>query len=580
MGRLGILSAVKRGPKAAVARVRDAERTLRGKQPKHTALAKQIHAELQAARTVWAYRPPGFSTAADAEIGVLNGDDERLFQGLVQEASLRSGPLVQFGTLLGETAAQMCLLKAADQQVVTVDADDANPWQLAPDVYRALARSALRYLIDAGHVTRTTLSVGEFGSTYRGAPPALVFINYVRSYDELRLIIRWARSVGAGAIAGRNYDCSHPDVLRAVDEIGGPAAVEGNLWRLDAPPAAQGAADGMSPELAAPSSVGQPLTSIIIPAYNARNFIQAALDDVGRQTYRNWELIVVEDGSVEDVESLVVEFASHHPGRRVVYRRKPQNAGVSSARNDAMALCQGDYVAFLDADDRWLADHLQRKVRLLESSGADLAYSRVEMFDSDTGRAMCIWGPTDDEIQRFPESMFARPYLQPSGVVARRSLLTELGPFDVTLAYAEDYDYWFRAVAAGKRFAFDGKVTSRYRKNHASAATTDRLVLCFEGVAKVACRYLGLLGVDDVQRRRIVARNFLIAGAGHMAFEPTPRNGCRPDAAMGLLRQAWELHGSRTKYLRYYVLARMATATRAVRFVRGVFRRKFYRCMP
>jgi GT2 family glycosyltransferase len=319
------------------------------------------------------------------------------------------------------------------------------------------------------------------------------------------------------------------------------------------------------------------LVSIVMPAYNAREFIDNALDDVSRQLHGNWELVVVEDGSAEDVEQIIHQFQARHTGNRVVYHRKPENDGVSSARNDAMSLCRGEFVAFLDADDRWSPDHLQRKVRLLRQSGCDLVYSRVEMFDSHSDQVMCTWGPTDEELRLFPESMFGRPYLQPSGVVVRASLLADVGKFDESLAYAEDYDYWFRAIHLGKRFYFDEKITSRYRKNHASAATTGRLVLCYDGVARVASRHLMLKGGDADSRRRTVARHFLAAGIGHLAFRPSHGNGCNPEAGRQLLHEACRLGVESRDGLKCYWLARFALATGTAEMFRGVFRRKYKR---
>jgi GT2 family glycosyltransferase len=562
--------------------MRDAVRTLRGKRPKYSALAQQLLSEQQLACFAAARSAGGICTVADVQWGILSADEFVLFKSLINTARGMPGPIVQFGTLLGETTDIICRWKSPDQRVITVDSEDANPWNLSPVAYRALIGQMLKNLLAVDQVVHLTTSVRDLFTTYCGAPPALVFVNFVRSYEEARDVLQWAQATGAQTIAGRGYDYASPGIMRAVDEFGGPDVLEGSVWRLNQRRA--------NPQIDLPekraiqlvpdgATAGKGLVSILTPVYNGREFIETTLEDVSRQLYRDWELIVIEDGSANDIEETIERFTARHIGRRIVYHRKLRNAGVSTARNDAIALSRGEFVAFLDADDRWSPDHLQRKVRLLCESGCDLAYSRVEMFDSQSGQTLCTWGPSDDELRYFPESMFGRPYLQPSGVVVRASLLADVGKFDESLAYAEDYDYWFRAINLGKRFYFDPKVTSRYRKNHASAATTDRLVLCYDGVARVSCRYLSLPGGDAQARRRIVAKHFLTAGTGHLAFRPSSRNGCNPQTAKDLLQEACRLEVDRRDGLKYYWLARFALATGTRDLFRRFFHRKYKRCV-
>jgi glycosyltransferase involved in cell wall biosynthesis len=333
----------------------------------------------------------------------------------------------------------------------------------------------------------------------------------------------------------------------------------------------------MAENLALSTQLVKGLVSIIIPAYNVRRFIGLALDDIANQTYDHWELIVVEDGSRESCEDIIQQFRGTHPQRRVVYHYKPKNTGVSSTRNLAISLARGEFIAFFDGDDRWQPQHLQRKVQYLCDKNADLAYSRVEMFDSETDRVLCVWGARRTDLDSFPESMFRGPYLQPSGVVIRHSLARDVGPFDENLSFCEDYDFFLRALNAGKQFVFDEIVTSRYRKNHDSAATTGRLVLCYEGTARVTHRYLDCPLGDRQRKTRLIAKNYLKAGCGHMAFLPSTNNGCQPKKGPELLLQAWLLRKNRLDYLGFYLLACFANVTGFQRFFASFFNHRVNR---
>jgi teichuronic acid biosynthesis glycosyltransferase TuaG len=565
------------------ARLRDAVRTLRGKRPKYTVLARQMETEQHAAYHFWANPARGICTEADVKHGMLAPDECEFFEHLLTDACQRPGPIVQFGTLLGHTIDLIGAVKLPQQKVVTIDPAFANPWNMPADSYRALSDRLLHRWLADGTLVRFSASPREYFRSYCDVPPTLVFLNHVGSYDDARRIIRWAKAIGAEAIAGRGYEYGAGHIVRAVDEAGGPDAIEGNVWRLRMSNAKSPAQHiefrtrAQTCETTAPSPAAG-LVSIVIPAFNAREFINDALHDVSRQTYGNWEVIVVEDGSDDEIGDVVEEFASRHPQNRVGYHRKPENTGVSSTRNVAIGLADGEFIAFLDADDRWAPDHLQRKVRLLCQTGGDVAYSCVDCFDSDSNRSEMIWGPTEIDLQSFPESLFRRSYVQPSAVVVRRSLTEDVGEFDEQLHFAEDYDYWFRAVKAGKLFYFDDKITSRYRRNHASAATTDRLVHCCQGIAEVTDRHIHLESGNSVERQEIVARHFLMAGTGHFGFRPTARNRCDPELGRQCLSKAVRLSGNSWQIRKYHLLAQFAVATRTAPLWRFVFRDRYERC--
>lgn len=110
------------------------------------------------------------------------------------------------------------------------------------------------------------------------------------------------------------------------------------------------------------------MVSVIVPSFKMGQFIGEALESVGAQTYRNWEVIVVDDAGPEDgTRATVVAFAANHPDHRVEYIRHEANRGVSVSRKTAFEASRGEFIAFLDADDRFMPEKLQEHVSSLES---------------------------------------------------------------------------------------------------------------------------------------------------------------------------------------------------------------------
>lgn len=213
----------------------------------------------------------------------------------------------------------------------------------------------------------------------------------------------------------------------------------------------------------------EPLVSVIVPAYKAEKYILEALESIKKQTYSNWEIVVVEDAWNDKTEEIVEKFAEMVGSLRVQFVRHSFNKGIAATRNTGISLSKGEYIAWLDHDDIWLPNHLQINISALEGNQADLAYSTVQLFTDAEG---CIgtWGPEKNEQENFPASLLLRGYIVSSGVVVRKRSLQLINNFDDSLRNAEDYDCWIRMLINGAKFIYLDSISSRYRK-HSSSLT-------------------------------------------------------------------------------------------------------------
>ena len=218
--------------------------------------------------------------------------------------------------------------------------------------------------------------------------------------------------------------------------------------------------------------MNQPLITVVMPAYKAEEFIREALMSVKAQTYTEWELIVVEDGSKDRTEEIVKDFASSLVDRHIQYVHHSENKGASEARNTAIKLAKGEFLAFLDSDDIWKEYHLELSMRELQLSGADLAHSAIEVFNHKTRKPIIVISPTEEEIADFPNSLFTRCYVLILTVVVKKSVFDELGGFDPNFKNAQDYDYWLRIAGAGFKFVYVPGIHGLYRKNIISLTTS------------------------------------------------------------------------------------------------------------
>lgn len=206
-----------------------------------------------------------------------------------------------------------------------------------------------------------------------------------------------------------------------------------------------------------------PLVSVIIPAYNAERYLEETVASVLAQTYQQIELILVNDGSRDGTAALLDQLAATYPNIRCIHK---ENTGVSDTRNHGLATASGTLVAFLDADDVWLAENISKKVALL--ADYDAVYSNCAIIDDDsrtTGKEMTGENaPSLDDFFSFRSNYFTAP----SGIVFRKSVLDTIGGFDTGLSNNADQDIWIRTLAAGFRIGHIPEVLWLYRVHAAN----------------------------------------------------------------------------------------------------------------
>jgi glycosyltransferase involved in cell wall biosynthesis len=182
------------------------------------------------------------------------------------------------------------------------------------------------------------------------------------------------------------------------------------------------------------------MISVIVPFLNMRRFLPDAVDSVYRQTLSDWELLLVDDGSDDGGADLALEIAGRDPKRvRVLLPDTSSARGASAARNRGLRVAQGEYIAFLDADDIWLPDKLERQQVLLEESpAAAMTFARVHYFfenPEEGGGWDQPFAPLQDRVYPPPELTVAflrdaNIYPCPTATLIRRSALIEVGGFE------------------------------------------------------------------------------------------------------------------------------------------------------
>lgn len=197
--------------------------------------------------------------------------------------------------------------------------------------------------------------------------------------------------------------------------------------------------------------------SIVMANFNREAFIAFAIDSIQRQTWIDWELLIVDDGSSDDSYAIARRYAAQDSRIRVL---RQTNAGQAQARNVGIAGTGAPLVCFIDSDDVWTPAKLERQIALMSSSAIDVLYGEEDLIDE------CGNPIVESKMTRHTGSVW-RPLLVDnfitfSTTMVRRAVLEQVGGFDVGIRHADDYDLWLR-LSVFANFHYEPELWALYR---------------------------------------------------------------------------------------------------------------------
>ncbi len=256
-----------------------------------------------------------------------------------------------------------------------------------------------------------------------------------------------------------------------------------------------------SMELVSPLTNGPaPLVSVVIIVYNGEAYVGTAIESVLAQSFADFELIVVDDGSTDGTRAVVARYEALDPRVRVVHRT---NGGLSAARNSGITASQGTWLAFLDCDDWWTPEKLERQVSALRAA-PDLRwiYSAARIVD-ETG-APVSEVPAVHQGDVFDAMIFGNVVAgSASSVMIHRQAMQSAGYFDESCRFAEDWECWVRLAA---HYPIGAVPNVDVFLLHRRGSHSKRVLALRDATLKILSRNLRLRSVSWGARRAAHAR--------------------------------------------------------------------------
>jgi glycosyltransferase involved in cell wall biosynthesis len=260
--------------------------------------------------------------------------------------------------------------------------------------------------------------------------------------------------------------------------------------------------------------------SVIIPAFNVEAYLAEALDSVLAQIYPASEIIIVNDGSTDGTLAIAHHYAARYPKIRVICQL---NEGISTTRNRGISASTGEILAFLDSDDYWYPNHIQQHVlAFLASPTLMLSFGRVEFVDEHR-KSLHQFSRSNPTPLSFQDFYLENPAVTASNLVLRRSILDQLGGFDIQSSPFEDQELCLRIIFQGGRIEALDPVTVQYRIRNASLSSDfssiEKTWIQFQGI--IVQRYSPALTPALQKRSHSYFLRYLARRALRLHLDPT-----------------------------------------------------------
>ncbi|TAF09347.1 MAG: glycosyltransferase family 2 protein [Nostocales cyanobacterium] len=250
-----------------------------------------------------------------------------------------------------------------------------------------------------------------------------------------------------------------------------------------------------------------PIVSVIIPAYNAAQFLPATIASVQQQTCSDWELLIINDGSTDDTVAVISQYQETDYKIHLIDQL---NQGVSTARNLGIEKSKGQIIAFLDADDQWLPDKLQQHLKHFQSNPRlGVSFAQVEILTQTGEPTGQVSSSRLNNLK--PEYLLSEnPTTTTSNWVVRKEVFAQVGGFSPDMSYSEDLEWLLRVICTGDwEIAGINQVLTRYRTSSAGLSSN---------LYRMETGWNQLVEKAKIYAPQLVKNHFALAQALHLRY--------------------------------------------------------------
>jgi glycosyltransferase involved in cell wall biosynthesis len=236
-----------------------------------------------------------------------------------------------------------------------------------------------------------------------------------------------------------------------------------------------------------------PFCSVLMPVHNGQRYLRESIESILKQTFPNFEFVIINDGSTDDTKDILYSYSRHDPRIKVLTQ---ENRGIVSALNNGLRECKGEWVFRIDSDDIAVPDRLELQLEeARKNPGLVLIGGFCEQINENNGRLRLNKYPTKHKaLVNNLESL--RPFLATPTICFKRTVVNEISGYRERFEYADDIDLWVRLAEKGK-FSCVNRVVTRLRKHSSNFSAIHFKKFQIYGTCAVVCYFRRRLGLSD-----------------------------------------------------------------------------------